>query len=151
MLLLLDVSLWAQSKQYKLFNKTINADINQRAILLIDTMKTMQTTRNAFNPVKGKYTVYVFIATFKGLSYRNIEKEFHDIIVLKTDKKQKVLDAYQYTLEWAEMPITSDLYKASAKKVTLTNGLLIEQLKFQKVDPTEGIDSNLNEKGVVIL
>jgi hypothetical protein len=95
--------------------KTNNADLNQRAIFSIDTTKTRETRRNFFNPTKGKYTVYIFIATFKAKSFDNTEKGFHDILVLKTNKKKQILEAFQYTLEWAEMPFSYDLYQATAK------------------------------------
>lgn len=138
-------------KEYKLISKTSNADLNQRAILLIDTTKTRETRRDAFNPIKGRYTVYVFIAAFKGFSFNNTEKDFHDILVVKTDKRQRILAAYQYTLEWAEKPFTYDLYKATPKEVTLTNGLSLKKLRFRKVDYTIGVDSKLHEQGVLIL
>lgn len=109
------------------------------------------TRRNAFNPIRGKNIVYVFIATFKGLSFDNTEKDFHDILVVKVDKKQKILEAYQYTLEWAEMPLSYDLYEASTKGLTLTNGLSIESLRFRKVDYMGNSESELKEKGVLVL
>jgi hypothetical protein len=149
--LFFSLSLFAQSKEYKFVSKVDNADLSQKAIFSIDTTKTRETRRNAFNPTKGKYTVYIFIATFKGQSFDNTEKDFHDLLVLEIDKKKQILEAYQYTLEWAEMPFSYDLYQATAKGVTLTNGLSIAKLKFRKVDYRESVDSNLDEQGVVIL
>jgi hypothetical protein len=144
------VSLFAQLKEYKLVSKTSNADLSQRAIFSIDTTKIRETRQNVFNPTKGNYTVYMFIATFKGQSFDNTEKDFHDILVLKTDKKKQILEAYQYTLEWAEMPFSYDLYQATAKGVALINRLPIEKLKFRKADDPENSDGKLNEQGLLI-
>jgi hypothetical protein len=119
-------------------------------MLSIDTTSGRETTRKAFDPIRGKYTVYVFIAVFKGESYNNTEKEFHDIVVLKTGKKGKVLDAYQYTLEWAEMPLTSDLYRATAKGVMLRNGLPVKELKFRKERRAGARKRDLEEPGFLL-
>lgn len=132
-------------------SKTENSDFNYQSLNFIDTTTTRETLRNVFNPVKGKNTVYVFQASYKGLSFNNAEKEFNDILIVKTDSKQKILDAYQYTLEWAEPPFSYDLYKASAKGLTLINQLSVDKLLFRRVDYYKESDSELKETGVLIL
>jgi len=148
---LCETTLFAQTKEYKLISKTENADFNYKSLNLIDAARTRETRRNVFNPVKGKNTVYVFTATYKGFSYDNTEKDFHDILIIKTDSKQKILDAYQYTLEWAEPPFSYDLYKASAKGLMLINQLPIESLLFRRVDYYKETDRELKETGVLVL
>jgi hypothetical protein len=69
---------------------------------------------------------------------------------MKTNSKQKILDAYHYTLEWAEPPLSYDLYKASAKNLTLVNQLLIENLLFRRMNFYKDIERQLKETGVVI-
>lgn len=145
-----DWTLFAQTKVYRLLGKTENADFNYRSLSLIDTTTTNETLRNIFSPVNGKNTVYVFMATYRGLSFNNTEKEFNDILIVKTNRNQKILDAYHYTLEWAEPPLSYDLYKASAKSLTLANQLSIENLLFRRVNSYEGTASELKEKGVFI-
>lgn len=109
--------LFAQEKEYKLIARTENADFNYQALRCIDTISTNDEREKIFNPVKGRYTVYVFMSTYNGLSYTNEEKEFHDILIIKTGNRKKILDAYQYTLEWAEPPYSNDLYRASGKRL----------------------------------
>jgi len=46
-----------------------------------------------FDPVSGHYTYYQFIATFKGHSFQEADKDFHDILIIKTDKENKIVDA----------------------------------------------------------
>lgn len=146
-----DTTLFAQTKEYKLITKTENADFNYRFLDFIDTIRTREARRNVFNPVKGKNTVYVFTATYKGLSYDNTEKNFQDILIVKTDSKQKILDAYQHTLEWAEPPFSYDLYKATAKGLKLINQLSIERFFFRSVDYYKETDREFKETGVLIL
>jgi hypothetical protein len=145
--LLFGLPVFGQAKEYKLQSRTSNADLDQKAIFLIDTAASRESIRNAFDPVKGKYTVYLFIALHRGLSYNNTEKDFHDILVLKTDKRDKILAAYQYTLEWAEMPATSDLYQATAHGITLKNGLPIQKLRFKKAVNRRDRRTELKETG----
>lgn len=142
-------TVFAQAKEYKLISRTENADFNYNSLAFIDTTTTRGTRRIVFDPVRGKYTVYFFMATYKGLSYNNTEKEFHDILVVKTDGKQKILDAYQYTLEWAEPPFSYDLYKAKGKGLTLINQLSVEKFLFCRVNYYKESDSKLKETGVL--
>jgi hypothetical protein len=144
-----DTPLCAQAKEYKLISRTENADFNYNSLTFIDTSRTRETRRSAFNPVKGKNTVYVFTATYKGLSFTNTEKVFHDILIVKTDSKQNVIDAYQYTLEWAELPFSFDLYKATAKGFTLINQLSIKDFKFRRTDYYEETDKELKETEIL--
>jgi hypothetical protein len=148
---IINIPVSGQKKEYKLITRTEKADLKKAAILSIDTTGTAESRRNAFNPIRGKYTVYVFIAVFRGISYNQQEKDFHDILVIKTDRKKKILEAYQYTLEWAEMPFTSDLYQARAKGIILKNGLAVEKMKFLNIDQQDGMEKELKEAGILLL
>ncbi len=149
-LLAIHTTLLAQTKEYKLIRKIENADFNYKLLNSIDTTRTRETRRKAFDPVKGKNTVYVFMAAFVGISFPNIEKEFHDILIIKADGKQKILDAYHYTLEWAEPPFSYDLYRASAKDLTLKNKLPIKSFNFRRVNYYKDTERELKEQGVLI-
>ncbi|MDQ3683365.1 MAG: hypothetical protein M3352_09880 [Bacteroidota bacterium] len=149
-LLPFDTILNAQTKKYKLIAKTENTDFNYKALKNIDNVETREARRNIFNPIKGKFIVYVFIATFIGLSFDNTEKEFHDILIVKVNKEQKITDAYQYTLEWTEPPYSYDLYRARVKGVALTNQLSIDILKFRKLKYYKKKKRELNEQGVLL-
>ena len=111
---------------------------------------------SAFEPLKGQYNYYQFIAAFKGQSYNDggptLIKEFHDILIIKTDSKNKIIDAYQYTLEWSEPPFQNDVYKSTAKNLILTNNLQLNALKFTKTyNGWKEKDNKLNEKGIIRL
>jgi len=147
--LIFDTALSAQTKEYKLITKTEGADFNYKGLKHIDDIKTREARRNIFNPIKGKFTVYVFMTTYKGLSFDNIEKDFHDILIVKTNKEQKIIDAYQHTLEWAELLYSFDLYRTSVKGLTLTNQFSIDKLKFLKPKYAKGMRC-FNEQGILL-
>ena len=53
-------------------------------------------------------------------------------MIIKTDSKNQIIDAYQYTLEWSEPPFQNDVYKSTAKNLSLTNNLQLNTLKLTK-------------------
>lgn len=145
-LLFIGIVISAQVKTYKLINKSNNCDINYKAIYSIDTTTSQESRRNIFVPINGKFTLYTFINAYKRISYDNTEKEFHDIIVIKVDKHQKIIDGFQYTLEWAEKPFKYDLYKVEAKNIVINKKLPISKLKFQRVRRPK---DRLNESAII--
>ncbi|RYH52931.1 MAG: hypothetical protein EON54_14175 [Alcaligenaceae bacterium] len=74
----------------------------------------------------------------------------HDIIIVKTNKANKIIDAYQYTLEWAEMPLSYDLYKARVNGLVLTDYFPIEKLRFRRVNYDSKNGREFEEKGKLI-
>lgn len=142
-------SLFSQEKEYKLIARNENADFNYMALRCIDTISTYDERRKIFNPVKGRYTVYVFMSTYNGLSYNNEEKKFHDILIVKTTIRNKILDAYHYTLEWAEPPYSNDLYRASVMRFKLIDQFSVNRLLLRKVGHEIESDPMLNEKGLL--
>lgn len=77
--------------------------------------------------------------------------DFNDILIVKTDSKLKIIDAYQYTLEWAEPPFSYDLYRAVKQGITLTNQLPVEKLGFTRTDYFKKSEREFNESGVISL
>ena len=147
-ILVLATSVNAQ-KEYKLVNKLNNADFNYDALNSIDTFSN---SREVFHPIKGSFTVYTFIATFKGLSHRDEqEHDFHDILIIKAGKDNVIKDAFQYTLEWAEMPLSYDLYQAKSSDIALSNGLSIKELNLQRVEWADDADRKSEEEGIIKL
>ena len=69
-----------------------SADFNYDALYSIDTFSSR---RKVFLPIKGSFTVYTFIAAYKGLSHRDEQQhDFHDILIIKTDKDNLIKDAF---------------------------------------------------------
>ncbi len=137
----------SQQKVYKLLDKTPFANINHHLLDAIDTARPrFPLMDNAFKPQKGRFIVYRFIATFVGTSFTNKQKEFHDVLIVKTNKQNKIIDAYQYTLEWADVP-DADLYESTCKERYLTDNMPIGDFIFKRhwyYDKTE-----LKETGVI--
>jgi hypothetical protein len=132
--LLLSTWTFAQDKIYVLTNKAENADINYD---LFQTFNDFQIYKNdglkkAFEPVDGKFTTYTFISEYKGLSFDETEKLFHDYLILKVDPgTNEIIDGYQYTMEWAEPPAVSDLYRVTATGQKLENQMNLNELKME--------------------
>ena len=167
----LSISCFSQSitKVYKLKSVTKNADFDYEQLQNFDAL---QDVEKAFKPmIEGDYKVFTFIATFKGLDIwfppevdkdgnriltkqeeekRNRKKTFHDILIVKTNLKNEIIDAYQYTLEWAEPQLSYDLFRSTNKNQKLTNGLSIEKLKFYSTQ-IDRKKEPLEEKGIVRL
>lgn len=74
---------------------------------------------------------YQFVATFKGETMvfpkENLPpiKDFHDVLIIKPDDKNRIIDAYQYTTEWAEYPLDYDLFRLGQTELTLKDSLSI--------------------------
>ncbi|WCC43662.1 hypothetical protein PJW08_00565 (plasmid) [Tenacibaculum finnmarkense] len=125
---------FGQEKVYKLISKTENSDINYKAFKDFDDFKIYKNDglKKAFNPKKGENDVYVFISEFKGDSFDGTRKTFHDYLILKVDSKSDIIiDGFKYTLEWAEPPTISDLYRVTEKNIKISNGLKMDLLKME--------------------
>lgn len=140
-------------KVYKLKKKTINSDFNYQKLENIDGLNN--NLMPVFEPVNGNFTFYQFVATLKGWSYKGDDdislKSFHDILIIKTDKENKILDAYQYTLEWSEPPLQFDLYKSTAENLILKNDLDISSLKLIRTQYWNDKDRFQKESGLIKL
>ena len=124
-------------KNYYIVDSAENADFNYPLLNKFNSkMEAYHSPDSAsvfFRPVRGIYKYYQFIATYKGLAYRNTIQELNDILIIKTDPDHYIIDAYQYTLEWREYPFTSDLYLLTNKGVRLTNQLNLNLLRMKRV------------------
>ena len=136
-------------KEYRLFEKLDSADFNYGSLYSIDTFPGR---RKAYLPIKGSFTVYTFIAAYKGLSHRDEqEHDFHDILIIKTNNDNLIKDAFQYTLEWTEMPLSFGLYKSRSLNVVLRNELSVKKLNLQRVQETDNSSRESREDGVIKL
>ncbi|MCB4800291.1 hypothetical protein [Neotamlana laminarinivorans] len=127
---------FGQEKAYKLISKTENSNINYKAFKKFNDFKIYKNNglKKAFEPINGKNDVYFFIAEYKGDSFDGTRKTFHDYLILKTDPKTElIVDGFQYTLEWAEPPAISDLYRVTEKEQKMNNGINLNSLKMELV------------------
>jgi hypothetical protein len=144
-------NLLSQVKEYKLVDKTLAADINPNLYtILLGAARPASLKTKPFKPVKGKFIVYRFIATYQGESFTGKQKEFHDILIAKTDKRSKIIMAYQYTLEWADAP-EADLYRSSCKEVYLADKMPIENFLFKRSADYDAEDTGLHEHATIRL
>jgi len=141
----------AQEKKYLLINYTGKARINLPALRKLDRRNDPEKRRAVFDPVKGKRRVYVFMATFMGTSYTGATKEFHDIVAIETDDLNRIVDGFHYTLEWAEMPYSSDLFRLGAPGMVLQHGLRFETLQWRRHCSCDIESEPLKETGVFLL
>lgn len=148
-----------ENKIYILKKLAKNADFNYNKLNSLDNqLKHGINTKSLmpiFTPIPGKFNYYQFLATFKNQGYNGGEpsviKDFHDILIIKTDEKNNIIDAYHYTLEWAEVPLQYDLFKFSARNIILNNNLNINQLKLKRTYSWDEKDIVLKDNGVIKL
>ena len=55
---------------------------------------------------------------------------FHDMIILKTNKKNEIIDGFYYRLEWAELPSQYMLFRTFCEPIELTDNLIVGKLKL---------------------
>jgi hypothetical protein len=148
-----------KTKIYRLKKITKNSDFDYAKLKdIAGNIKGTLNLKNVlpiFEPKEGKYKYYQFIATFKGEAYNaegpTLIKVFHDILIVKTDNNNNIIDAYQYTAEWGEFPFQYDLFRSTEKKLTLTDKMKISTLSFERTEPYEGNDKLLKEEGTIEL
>ena len=158
-LLVFCLNIHAQSdsipKAYVLLKEKRHARINSEALDSIDTQgKTDKAMLKSFNPKRGKNTYYYFEATFKGLSFDETTKTFHDILVLEVNEAGEIIKAYQYTKEWAEPPCQYDVFKSVNPKVKLKDGMNILDLKLVRTMlnwEEEPSFEPLDESGILLM
>lgn len=130
------------------------AKLDRRDDIVFDTLNR-KNIMTIFEPVSGKYQYYQFISSFVGEAYHSdgptLYRKFHDILIIKTDKDKKIMDAYQYTLEWAEPPLQYDMFKSTAKGITLINKLDIAQLKFMRTYGESENNKELKQSAILCL
>jgi len=139
-----------QNKVYKLENRYPSSDFNYPLIRKIDSMEVPYPKNGKYiisdlPRVRGSFTIYRFVAEYKGAS--SVERgsvTFHDMLLLKIDGSGKIRDAYQYTMEWSDVP-SIDLYKMTASPVKAAQGMSVTTLSLKTVS-----DSHLLDEGGTI-
>ncbi|MBE7177164.1 MAG: hypothetical protein INR69_12205 [Mucilaginibacter polytrichastri] len=149
-----------QPRKFILKKKALNADFNYARLDSINIptgeANTERSKLRHFEAGNGNFIFYQFIATFKGESLnpdmpRMTEiKDFHDVLIIKTTVDGMIVDAYEYTLEWAERPMYYDLLRRSKKGLILADGMEINSLKFRRVSDGNGKQPRVEECGRLV-
>lgn len=144
-------------KLYKLKKQARNADFPDSTLKdldqhLIDASPVHDVT-TVFDPIEGTFNYYQFTAAYRGEGYNVLgpEENFYDILIVKTDKANKIVDAYQHTLNWAEPPLQADLYRSSKNGEKLVNGFDVSRLGLVRTYVVEGDTSKPIQEGGIIL
>jgi len=140
-------------KNYVLVTNKINTDFNYKMLddfenSFADLIKENNSRELVFNPVNGKYHYYKFVATYtaRGISKDSdaarSEQTFHNILIIKTDDYQKIVDGYHFVLEWNEKPLSYPLLRVKATDLTLQEGLSLKQLNLKRVMDNTDFDGD---------
>lgn len=123
---------------YYLYSVTQKSDINYDMISKIDSLPMGKAKlNNEFYPVPGDYTV----ARFLSFSYGDgmgCSFETNNVLTLKIDKEQRIVDGYFYCLQWAEMPVSEALLRITNKGIKIKNKRSISSLLNDKKSNAKG-------------
>lgn len=148
LLLLFFLSSWLVSDAQNVFKflaREDNADINYLTIKNINSYAHgYDEMLKRFRPVRGQFTVYLFIKEFVGESKWEGRTKMHDLIILKTNSDSVVLDGFYYRLEWAEVPSQSMIFRTMCEGVKLNNNMKVSLLGF--VNEYESYGKALDEQ-----
>ncbi|MCB1157638.1 MAG: hypothetical protein H7A25_19590 [Leptospiraceae bacterium] len=145
-----------ESDVYQLFSIQTGRDFNYKLIEEIDSLPPPYPQQSSFQigslPVKkGEYFLFHFLRTHYGpVSYSKTPVLIHELLVLKTNKKKEILDAFHYTLDWQDSP-SIRLYRMTIKGKKIKAGLHLKELKMknskkQVLDVNAVIDNVLKHK-----
>lgn len=128
----------AYSQDYQLVSVKKRADINYLTIKNINSFSAVYNDIfEAFKPIKGTFTVYTFIKEFEGTSKQYFESEnpdtlikLHNILIIKTNEKDEILDAFHYLMENCERPGQSNLFRTFVTEKNITDIKTLTDLEF---------------------
>ncbi len=124
-----------QRNSFKLVSEKKNSDFNYEK--LKSEISPLCGLDSTFNVVSGCFTTYLFMEENFGRNYGDSTiSKYYNVLILKTNNSNKIVDGYLYTLGWAEFPSNCVLFKLLKTNVKLKNELLLSTLKFHLVgDP----------------
>lgn len=136
-------------KAYRLAAIVQGGDFDLRALRNIDSLPVPYPagSRNQIGDLplrRGKFLIYKFVAAYARTGAEGGAAEFHDILALKIGCGDEILDAWQYTLEWADTP-SLDLNRMRKKGLVLKRGLEIANLDLANAST----GSAAEEEGVI--
>ncbi|HEX2694986.1 MAG TPA: hypothetical protein VHP61_04485 [Acidobacteriota bacterium] len=138
-----------QVKTYRLAGIVQGGDFDLRAFRDIDSLPVpyppgSKTQIGELPLRRGKFLIYKFVAAYAGTAAGGGAAEFHDLLALKVGCSDEILDAWQYTLEWADTP-SLDLNRMRKKGLILKKGLEVGTLDLANA----ATGSVAGEEGVI--
>ena len=119
-------------KTYRLAGIVQGADFDLKALREIDSLPVPYPPGSGSQVseiplVRGKSLIFKFVAAYPGTSAEGGTAEFHDLLVLRIGCGDEILDAWQYTREWADAP-SLDLNRMGRKGLVLKKGFDVASL-----------------------
>jgi hypothetical protein len=139
---LISINIYSQTqgklKEYKLFDKYQNADIDYD---MIDSLGTVSAGINVLNDIfkvkSGNFNVYRFLNFDKGILYdEGPTVDIINLVIVKVDNKKKIVDGYYYSLTNPEMPSLCHLYKL-VNKPKFRKKIDLRELIFKRINETD--------------
>jgi hypothetical protein len=127
-------TLSCQGKIYFLVKSIPEADFDYPLIEGIDSLPVPYPEGGVYQigdipTTAGKFTIHKFIAVYSGSSSRGGPADFHDLLAVKTDGQNRIQDAFQYTLEWADTP-SLDLNRMQGAGLIMREGICVRELRL---------------------
>ena len=125
------------------------ADFDLKALRRIDALPVpyppgSRTQIGDLPTKRGRYFIYKYVAAYAGTSAEGGPIEAHDLLALKVGCSDVILDAWHYTLEWADAP-SLDLNRMRNAGLVLTRGFDVGSLGL--ANASTGADAG--EVGVI--
>lgn len=104
--------------------------------------------KNEFYPVSGDYTVLRFLSFSYG---QGMESSFetNNVLILKIDENQRLIDGYLYCLQWAEVPVSQALFRIENNKIKIKNKQSVSSLFNSKKNKANG--KLKSQKGYLVI
>lgn len=136
---------------FVLLDVTENSEIIKDVSVRLDSTNKADLLNTLFKPKLGKFKTYRFLEIYYGESPKYLPDSsvivlLHDVLILTVDKKNRIIDGYHYSLEYADFPSSCDLYRFyKTRHIKLNTKLELSSLKFKLVNDPEycGRDSFL--------
>lgn len=134
---------------YYLYSVTQKSDINYSMISKLDSFPIGRVKlKNEFYPVSGDYTVLRFLSFSYG---QGMESSFetNNVLILKIDENQRLIDGYLYCLQWAEVPVSQALFRIENNKIKIKNKQSVSSLFNSKKNKANG--KLKSQKGYLVI
>jgi len=137
------------AKTYVLKGIVQSADFDLEALRRIDALPVpyppgSRTQIGDLPTRRGRYFIFKYVAAYPGVTAEGGAADLHDLLALKIGCGDAILDAWQYTLEWADSP-SLDLNRMKNAGLVLRRGFDVGSLGL--ANASTGADAG--ETGVI--